>query len=300
MESARPSVDVVVPFSGPVASLTELVRRLGGLGTRGGDTVTVVDNRPAGEDVAGTADVRVVRARERRSSYYARNRGAAGGSGDWLLFLDSDVEAPADLLEAYFRAPVGERVGVLAGAVRDEEVGDASGVAARWATLRGPMSQQHTLEAGGRAYAQTANCAIRRAAFEEVRGFRDDIRSGGDADICWRLSAAGWTIEGSDAAAVIHRSRRTLRHLVRQHARHGSGAGWLDREYPGSLPRRENWPGLALWALRSLAAACVHAVRGRRDEAIVAAIDPLTIWAFELGRLIPNGAGGDGSAACAG
>jgi GT2 family glycosyltransferase len=143
------------------------------------------------------------------------------------------------------------------------------------------------LRAGEWGYAQTANCAVRRSAFEAVGGFRDDVRSAGDADLCFRLRRAGWEIEERPGAAVTHRSRRTLRSLLRQRVRHGSGIGWLEREYPGSFPRK-NPLGLAKWTLGSFARALALAVRGRSDEALIATLEPLDVWAFELGRLFPN------------
>ena len=38
------------------------------------------------------------------------------------------------------------------------------------------------------------------------------------------------------SAVVTHHNRVTLRALARQRARHGSGAAWLDRHYPGRFP----------------------------------------------------------------
>jgi GT2 family glycosyltransferase len=113
------------------------------------------------------------------------------------------------------------------------------------------------------------------------------VRSGGDADLCFRLRAAGWELEPRDGAAVVHRSRRTMRKLLRQRARHGSGAGWLDREHPGSFPRARRL-GLAKWTVESFAAAAVARVRGRRDDALVGIVEPLWVWAFEIGRSFSN------------
>jgi cellulose synthase/poly-beta-1,6-N-acetylglucosamine synthase-like glycosyltransferase len=284
----RPSVDVVVPFRGSAQSLAGLVDTLSRLQLRNGDTVTIADNRPAGgEPVKARSSVRILPVPERQSSYYARNRAAERGSGDWLLFIDGDVHPPDDLLDRYFPEPAGERVGVLVGAVNDEEVGDGSAPTARFATLQRSMGQHNTLDLPGWGYAQTANCAIRRAAFEQVDGFNGVLRSGGDADICFRLRECGWTMERRDGAAVVHRNRTTLRKLLRQRARHGAGAEWLACHYPGSFPRAR-WLGLAKWACFSMVRAAADAVRGRRDEALVHAIEPLSVWAFNIGRLMTN------------
>jgi glycosyltransferase involved in cell wall biosynthesis len=237
--------------------------------------------------------VRVVRAPGRQSSYYARNVGAARGEADWLLFLDADVRPHPDLLDLYFECEPAGRTGVLAGGIADEPCGPDAPATARFAALAGSMSQANTL-GGEWAYVQTANCAIRREAFEAVGGFCDEIRSGGDADICFRLRAAGWAIEPREGASVVHASRRELVRLVRQRARMGAGAAWVNERHPGSFPPAR-LPGLAKWGLASLARACSSAIRGRREDALTRTLDPLTVWAFELGRRLPNAARGNGT-----
>jgi hypothetical protein len=281
----RDRVDVVIPFAGTQAELDDLLGRAARIALRSGDTITVVDNRRDGEP---PADDRVVAARERPSSYYARNRGAERGSAEWIVFVDADVEPAADLLDRYFARPPARRTAVLAGGVVDEpvEAGERSR-AARYAHLRGRMGQSNTLVPGEWGYAQTANCAVRRTAFQAVDGFRDAIRSAGDADLCFRLRRAGWELEERPEAVVVHRSRRRLRSMLRQRARHGSGIGWLEREYPGSFPRK-NPLGLLKWTFQSFARGAVAGARGRSDAALIAAIEPLEAWALELGRLVSN------------
>jgi GT2 family glycosyltransferase len=285
----RLSVDVVVPFAGSEAQLHAVAARLAALALRDGDSVTLVDNRPAAapETAPASPPVRVVRAPERRSSYFARNRGAAEGHAEWLLFLDADVRFDADLLDRLFATPPAPSTGVLAGAIDDEVVVD--GPVARWLRDRRQMDQRNTL-GSPRPYAQTAHCAVRRGAFAAVGGFADDIRSGGDADLCFRLADAGWVLEERAEARVRHDARARLGPLLGQLARHGAGTAWLDRRYPGTFPPRRNWPGLAWWLVRSAARAAARATRGDREAALHALLEPLTVWAFELGRLLPNDA----------
>jgi GT2 family glycosyltransferase len=257
----RPAVDVVVPYAGDDAGLEAAQATFGRLALGAGDTLTVVDNGPPGRP----ARPGVLAARSVRSSYHARNAGAGTGRNEWLVFLDADVEPEAGLLDAYFATAVGDRVAVLAGGVID---GAADGAVARFAQRTAAMSQDNTM-AGRWAYAQTANAAVRRVAFAGVGGFTDTIRSGGDADLCFRLRAAGWEIERREEARVVHRPRTSLAALLRQRARHGSGARWLDTRYPGSFPPRRSLGDLR-WALR----------QGR--------VGALAHLAFEAGRFVSN------------
>src|SRR5688572_7805397 len=121
----RPAVDVVVPFAGSDAELARVVAAVRGLALRQGDTVAVVDNQRRAARPAGVLEAVAV-----RSSYHARNAGARAGSAPWLLFVDADVDLPADLLDRLFEPPPAEGTGVLAGGVRDAPGG---GAAARYA-----------------------------------------------------------------------------------------------------------------------------------------------------------------------
>jgi len=285
--STRPAVDVVLPFRGTNAQLSRVAQRLAALQVRSGDTLTIADNRRGAVD-GRQGPVRIVAAGERQTSYHARNRAAAAGQAPWLVFLDADVLSPADLLERYFAVGTGEQVGILAGAVVDQPpAADAASVAERYAWLKSSMSQEVTLAGGEWAFAQTANAAVRRVAFEQVGGFEAGVRSGGDADLCFRVRAAGWTLERREQAAVTHVNRATLARMLAQRARHGAGAAWLARRWPGALPRRR-WLGLAWWSARRAAAGVLAGVRGDRDAALLGLLDGPAVWAFELGRLIPN------------
>ena len=254
----------------------------------GAERVVLVDN---GGDPASPDDERILCAGERPSSYFARNRGVALGESEWIVFLDDDTHPAPDLLDRYFAEPVGERVAVLAGGVRDETPGDVASLplAARFAALRAPMDQSNTLHhAGGRwGYAQTANAAVRRAAFEEVGGFDERVRSGGDADLCFRLRDAGWGLEERPDARVTHRNRTTLRALARQRARHGAGAAWLDARYPGAFPA-DRGPRRMVRSLRQLGRAGIDRARGDRDAATVGFVGLVFHWSFELGRFAGN------------
>jgi mycofactocin glycosyltransferase len=286
----RPTVDVVVPYLGPPAGLAELSSRLARLRLAPGDTLTVVDNHPDARADAGRGQRRVITARRLQTPGHARNTGAAEGDAQWLVFLDADTRPPPDLLDAYFSDPPGPATALLAGGISDEpaEQEGRPPPAVRWAQLTRSMSQDTTLGLGRWGFAQTANCAVRRDAFAAVGGFREELRACEDADLCYRLEAAGWTIERREEARVVHAGRRTLRELLGQQLVHGAGIGWLEREYPGAAPAHR-WPGFLLWGIRRAVTGLAAAARGRdRDTALVAILDPVVAWTRELGRSRSN------------
>lgn len=281
--SDRPAVDVVVPAAPrSTADLRAVLARMRTLSLRPGDTLTVVDNRGVGLD-----DPDVLVAADVHTSYFARNAGAARGTAPWLLFLDADVTPEAGLLDALGLDAVDGAVGVLAGGVVDEPPGPGASAAVRFAARKRAMAQDVTLAHGRWAFAQTANAAVRREAFGAAGGFHPGLRSGGDADLCWRLRDLGWRLESRPAATVVHRSRATVPALLANRFRHGTGAGWLAAHHPGALPARR-WPGLLRWgAVRALDGVRA-AARGDRDAAIEGLLDGPAVWAFELGRRVPN------------
>jgi len=271
-------VDVVVPFRGSNEALERLRKRLAALSLRRGDSVIVVDNTPG----RGDADAEIP------TPAFARNRGAARGTAEWLVFFDADTQPPPDLLDRYFDPPPGERTGLIGGGVIDEPAPPDAPAVARYAHLRRGMSQQDTFDFGEWGYPKTANVACRRVAFEEVGGFREGIRAAEDADLTYRLRDAGWEVERREDAAVVHVSRKTVRGFLAQQALWGAGGAWLDRAYPGSVPLVDG-PGLLNWAVRAGAGGLLTAARRRdRDAAILAIFRPLEALAWQFGRLLPN------------
>jgi glycosyl transferase family 2 len=279
---ARPPVDVVVPFAGSDDELRRLQGRLRGLRLSAEDTLTIVDNRPGGSK--SDRDDGIVRAPERQSSYYARNRGVSRGRAPWIVFVDADLEVAADLVDRYFDEPPQPETALLIGQI--ETVLETPTLVARYGFQRRHLNNESVSKPGWE-YGQTANAAVRRDAFEAIGGFADQVRSGGDADLAFRLRAAGYASERRPRAVVRHPPRSTLPSVVRQFARYGSGSQWLHERYPGFAPPRP-LPDLLWWLAKAGPKATLVALRGDLDGALIVALDPVVYVATELGRLLPN------------
>jgi mycofactocin glycosyltransferase len=285
--SCRPPVSVIVPFLGTDAELEQLIERLAALQRGPGDQLIVADNRPDSGAIEHATGVTVRPAGGVSSPGFARNRGAAQASGEWLVFIDADTEPEPRLLDSYFEPLPASTTAILGGGILDVAPPDLDSVVSRYAVARGHMGDAVTLSRPRFPYAQSANCAIRREVFAAVGGFAEGVRAGEDADLCFRLSAAGWELEERPAATVRHRARGDLRAALTQLAGHGAGAAWCERRHPGSFPRPT-----VLALSRRLASAGWTAARaylaGDRERASFAALDVAEAGAFELGRLLPN------------
>ncbi len=280
---------MIVPFAGSAAALPAVCERIGKLALRPGDSLVLVDNTPdrvslhLGEDT----DVELLWAADRPTPAFARNRGAARGTAEWLVFVDADAAPDRELLDRYFDPPPEPGTALLGGGVIDEEVPVKAPPAARYAHLRGAMSQRWSFDRGEWSYPKSANVACRREAFEQVGGFREEIRAAEDADLTYRLRAAGWGVERREAATVVHFSRRTVRGLIKQQLLWGAGGAWLERTYPGSstlVPA----PGLPWWTVRQIGKALLGLRRRDRDQTICALLGTVENFAWQLGRLLSN------------
>ncbi len=275
---------MVVPFLGDEAAVERLRGHLRALDAGDGDELIVADNTADGVAVDVLDETAtVVAARGERSSYHARNVGAAVAGAEWLLFLDADCGPAPDLLARYFEPPPGADDGIVAGTIGEDPERDS--LLARYASSR-------DLYAGGRGpdgdeggYAPTGNLLVRREAFEAVDGFVEGIRSAGDVDLCWRIQAAGWRLVRRPGAIVAHRHRDDLASFVSMLARYGAGAGWLERRYPGSSPR---WPLSIVELARSGVDAARYAASGRGEEAAFRLVDALGLVAHNVGYRASN------------
>jgi GT2 family glycosyltransferase len=277
VQGGRPAVSVVVPLGGDHADAGDALAAIGALEVRDGDELIVADNSPRQIMAAHPpAGVRVAAATAERSSYHARNAGAALASGEWILFIDADCEPDPALIDAYFEPAPSARCGVLAGQIDGDP--EQASFLARYTRSRKFFRQDagFLAEAGTAA---TGNLMVRRAAFEGIGGFADGIRSGGDVDLCRRICLAGWTLETRVDAVVRHHHRDSLPSLLGAIARYAAGSRWLNDRYPGESG---SWPLVS--GLAGVAKDVPPRVVARRyEEAAFRVVDGLGLVAHVVG-----------------
>jgi glycosyltransferase involved in cell wall biosynthesis len=285
MSASRPAVSVVVPFAGDLRAAERTVVSLRQLELGEDDQLIVADNS-ADQVMAALAPdgIQVSPATLERSSYHARNTGVALAGGDWLLFMDADCEPDPELLDAYFEPPVPQECGALAGQI-DGDPQQTSFLAGYTRSRKFFRQDAGFLAEAGTA--ATGNLMVRRAAFAEIGGFTESIRSGGDVDLCRRLWLAGWTIEPRIGAVVRHRHRDSLPSLLGAIARYGAGSRWLNERYPG-----ESGPWPLLSGLRGVAMDVPRCIfRGEVSEGAYRLVDGAGLIAHRVGYRMGNEAG---------
>jgi cellulose synthase/poly-beta-1,6-N-acetylglucosamine synthase-like glycosyltransferase len=196
---------------------------------------------------AGRPDVSVVDATQRPGKSYAVNHAVSRARGTHLVLLDGD-----DVVDpGYLRH--------LAGAMEHHDfVGarmDSVTLNPAWVRARRAPLQEAGLETllDHRPVVIGAAMAMSKAAFLEVGGFDEGLRTQVDLDLSWRLQRAGFAPRFVPDAVVRYRYRQDVAAVFRQERRYGRGevALYLKHRTDGLPPRPlrravRSWLELAL------------------------------------------------------
>jgi glycosyltransferase involved in cell wall biosynthesis len=223
-----PKVSVIIPFRNALPQLPILMKALERqISAR--DTFEVIWIDDASRDGGGAwlqehlpSGWRLLVHPEPRGSYAARNTGLQAAAGDSVAFTDVDCRPHETWIErglAWLSAA--PRV---AGRVQLELSGSPS--AAELVDAGRFLRQRRYVKEG---FGATANLFVQRRVFEQVGGFDEHLRSGGDYEFGQRCTLAGIPIEYADDVVVSHPARGSLRELLSKSERVGFGTGQLIR-----------------------------------------------------------------------
>lgn len=253
--SRAPDVSVVVPVRNAAGTIAECLDSVLALSyPSDAFEVVVVDNASTDgtpailERYAGR--VRLLHEPSRGPSP-ARNAGVRHARGDVIAFTDADCQVDPGWLTELVPAVRAEDVGMAGGRVLATQ--PCNYVERFGETIH---DQERAITASAPPYVIAANCAARRSTLEAIGGFDPAFPRGQDADLSFRLGAAGHRLVFAGGATVYHRNEQTLRGLMREGFQHGF---WfvplLDthRSFTRGIPRIDfgSYARLAVSLLRS-------------------------------------------------
>ena len=282
---ARMKITVVVPVRNEETSIHPLLSGLRQQ-TRPPDEVIIVDGGSTDEtptivetEISSTSNLRLVRETNALPGR-GRNVGARVAANEWLAFIDAGVTPASDWLERLERAAIAEsNADVVYGSwepVTDTFFKECAAIA------YGYVPSEEVDETFIRSRAVFSSL-MRRAVWERVGGFSEDLRSAEDLLFIQHIDSAGVHITYAPKAVVRWSMQpnlwRTFRRFV-TYSRHNMRAG-LWREWQASMLMRyfaillctaiaygltQWWPlvPVALWLAMLLARALTALHRNRK------------------------------------
>ena len=146
--------------------------------------------------------------RPQANSAAARNVGLSCARGRYLLLTDADCVVGSDWVEQITGALVRSDAAVVGGAIRPYRPRTWT---QRYAmTIVDGQSTLSYLPALHLPYVVGANAGFETDHLRDIGGFDEELRSGNDVDVCYKLGLRGRAIELVPAAIVWHEDRATL------------------------------------------------------------------------------------------
>ena len=205
--SVSPTISIIVPVHNGGESFRRCLENLSLTRPAPHEIIIVADGESDGSwRMAESAGARLIRLPVAGGPARARNHGAAAATGDVLLFIDSDVAVPADI------------VGRVAAIFRDDRhltalIGsydDAPGSANFLSQYKNLLHHYVHQSADEEGFTFWGACgAVRRDAFLAVKGFDESYRipSIEDIEFGYRLKQAGHKIRLVKELQVKHLKR---------------------------------------------------------------------------------------------
>jgi cellulose synthase/poly-beta-1,6-N-acetylglucosamine synthase-like glycosyltransferase len=232
MSDRLPFVSVIVPVYNGERNIGNCIKSLLSLDYPSSKLeIIIVDNNSKDATRRVIQEFPVISLIEDRiqSSYAARNTGLKKSKGEIIAFTDSDCIADKDWILKAVECFQDESVGCVAGRIDGYP---PSNYIEEFLVRNQYLSQENTLKDRFLPYPQTANAIYRKEVFDAIGMFEENWRSGGDADIAWRmLLHSEYRIVTCNDSLIYHVHRSTLKGFFNQGETWGHGEVLLQKKY---------------------------------------------------------------------
>jgi glycosyltransferase involved in cell wall biosynthesis len=158
----------------------------------------------------------------------ARNIGARAAHGQWLVFTDADIRFEAGYFDRLAQGVAGHAF-----------YGPKHTTTSYARYSRAFSAAQRALHAAGIPAASGSNMGVRREVFEEVGGFREDLRVNEDTELMMRVKRRGFRVDWRGDLGVSSIDDRRLDDGLLFKSAHSLSRGlllWLSFRLP--VPQR--------------------------------------------------------------
>jgi GT2 family glycosyltransferase len=179
-----------------------------------------------------------------------RNLGIAHAAGEWVCYVDADMELGPDVVERAVRA--GETTHAVGVAIPEESVGPGF-----WTRCRA-LERRCLRDEPDLRWPRL----VRTGYLRDTGGFAPWLTGTEDAELHWRMVAHGVPIALAGGLILHHEGRLTLRGLARKRFYYGRGLLAYRRAHPGALAAQARAATRAAWRHRRLLLAAPVATAG--------------------------------------
>jgi len=201
--------------------------------------IIVVDNgsNDRSDEIAQKFKVEMLFETSMKSSYAARNKGVREAKGEMLAFTDADCVVSPGWLKHMVQHWTDSSIGCFAGEIKAFQ---PKTIIEKFSERKDILNQRHTFNNPYLPYAQTANVGFRKQVFEQIGLFDSEMKTGGDADFCWRMQKqTRFQIRFIPKAVVYHKHRDSVRGLYKQFQKYEYARKyWLIRYPDFPLPSK--------------------------------------------------------------
>jgi glycosyltransferase involved in cell wall biosynthesis len=228
------NISIIMPCYNAASTIDEQLEAISGQSWDGIWELIVVDNRSTDNSMEivksyrnRIRDLRVEKANQKQSAYYALNEGVKKSKYDYLLYCDADDVVAKDWLEE------------MVNAFKTHDF-----IACRWELVK--LNHQKTLNSRGQGQSQGlmdfpiikflphaggGSIGIRKEIHNAIGGFDENLNNLADTDFCWRVQLNGTELHFVPDAVVHVRYRDLKWKSFKQSMRWGEMNVFLYKKY---------------------------------------------------------------------